>query len=319
VASPARWAPERVISDDEALRIVSDDHPEFTGGRAAVLAEGWDNTAIRFTTNRLEAVFRFPRRQIALTGVRRELEWLPRLARRLPLPIPKPLWSGSWAMTSETEGGDAPWPYWGAQLIPGDELLLGAVPDSGRGPIAARLGDFLRILHATDTSDVEALPLDPLGRGHPARRTELTSDGLAELSKRGLNVPTADARSLLEAAAVLPPPPGPGVVCHGDLHARHVLIDPAGADASGIIDWGDLCRGDPAVDLSIAFAAFRGPARQALLTAYGSIDSERELRARALALFLGVRLTEYALDPAIAAGQALLPDAVTSLWRAIEA
>jgi hypothetical protein len=54
---------------------------------------------------------------------------------------------------------------------------------------------------------------------------------------------------------------GPGrgalVLCHGDLHVRHLLIDGDGS-AAGVIDWGDLCLADAAVDLSIAYFAFAG-------------------------------------------------------------
>ena len=44
------------------------------------------------------------------------------------------------------------------------------------------------------------------------------------------------------------PPARPTVVCHGDLHLRHLLVDAHGA-AAAVIDWGDLCRGDPSVDM----------------------------------------------------------------------
>jgi aminoglycoside phosphotransferase (APT) family kinase protein len=35
---------------------------------------------------------------------------------------------------------------------------------------------------------------------------------------------------------------------HGDLHAGHLLVDPAGR-VVGLIDWADACLGDPAYDL----------------------------------------------------------------------
>jgi aminoglycoside phosphotransferase (APT) family kinase protein len=58
------------------------------------------------------------------------------------------------------------------------------------------------------------------------------------------------------------------VICHGDLHVRHLLVDRDGS-VTGVIDWGDLCLADPAVDLSIAYFAFAGRARADLLSAYG--------------------------------------------------
>jgi aminoglycoside phosphotransferase (APT) family kinase protein len=80
---------------------------------------------------------------------------------------------------------------------------------------------------------------------------------------------------------------------HGDLHLRHLLIGPDGL-ATGVIDWGDSCLADPALDLSLAFGAFSGAARGALLAAYGQpLDEARELRARVLALCLCAALADY--------------------------
>lgn len=48
------------------------------------------------------------------------------------------------------------------------------------------------------------------------------------------------------------------------------------------------------MDLSLGFAAFQGDARRAFLDAYGGIEAERELRARALAIRLSATLATYA-------------------------
>ncbi len=86
---------------------------------------------------------------------------------------------------------------------------------------------------------------------------------------------------------------------HGDLHARHLLLDDAAA-AAGVIDWGDVCVGDPAIDLSVAFGAFSGTAREALLDAYGRRpDAIGALRARVIAVFLAAALLGYANDVAL--------------------
>ena len=95
---------------------------------------------------------------------------------------------------------------------------------------------------------------------------------------------------LLEEARALPPPVA-RAVCHGDLHFRHVLID--GDHVSGVIDWIDLCRGDPALDLNILWSALPGEARGAFFEEYGDVDEATLLRARAVALFLGTALLEY--------------------------
>lgn len=83
------------------------------------------------------------------------------------------------------------------------------------------------------------------------------------------------------------------MLVHGDLHPRHLLVDRAGR-GTGVIDWGDTCFAHPAVDLSLAWSAFDGPARAAFLHTYGAVDGDTELRARALALSLSAALAEWA-------------------------
>jgi aminoglycoside phosphotransferase (APT) family kinase protein len=104
------------------------------------------------------------------------------------------------------------------------------------------------------------------------------------------------------------------VLVHGDLHIRHLLVDDAGG-ATGVIDWGDVCLGDPAMDLSLGYAAFTGPARAAFLSAYGGVDAGRELRARALAVRLSALLADYA---ARVGRPVLLAEARAGLRRAVE-
>jgi aminoglycoside phosphotransferase (APT) family kinase protein len=84
------------------------------------------------------------------------------------------------------------------------------------------------------------------------------------------------------------------VLAHGDLHIRHVLVE-RGA-ITGVIDWGDICLGDPAIDLVLVWMLLRPASREGFFGAYGRVDDERLLRARVLALFLGVTLAAYARD-----------------------
>lgn len=61
-------------------------------------------------------------------------------------------------------------------------------------------------------------------------------------------------------AAAAPAWPGPPLWLHGDPHPMNLLL---GADGSlsGVIDFGDLCGGDPASDLATAWLMFDAPAR----------------------------------------------------------
>lgn len=280
-----------------------------------MLATGWDNTA--FVVNG-QWLFRFPRRQIAVPGVQREIAVLPRLAARLPLPIPDPRFVGQ-------PSSRYPWPFFGAGLLPGRELADSGLSDSERAGAAASVGRFLRVLHdpgLVALVDDAGLPVDPMRRGSAPVRAHRARAVLDRLVHRGIWPADSDVSRFLDQAertaraADGGPGGGPLVVSHGDLHVRHLLVDQDGS-ATGIIDWGDLCLADPAVDLSIAYFGFAGKARADLLSAYGRpVGAERELAARACAVSLAAIQAEYA---AADGRPVLLQECVAGLRRAVGA
>ncbi len=253
-------------------------------------------------------VVRFPRRAVAVAGLEREVRVLGILARRLPLPVPLAEFIGR-------PGAGYPWPYWGARLLPGRELADARLPEADRTPLAAGVGDFLRQLHNPALVDlVGELPVDPLRRAEPGCRAGAAADWLDRLVRAKVWAGDERVVRLLDRADGAASPQGKLAVVHGDLHLRHVLVGSDG-QASGVIDWGDVCLADPAVDLSIAYAAFSGPARAALLAAYGSpVGADRELAARVLAVFLCAALADYA---ATEGRPELLAEAVSGLGRAV--
>ena len=87
------------------------------------------------------------------------------------------------------------------------------------------------------------------------------------------------------------PPPTEHVLVHGDLHFRHVLVEDG--RASGVIDWGDVCLADPAIDLQLVWSFPPPESRPAFLDAYGPLTDEQLLRARVVALSLGAALAAY--------------------------
>ncbi len=285
----AQWAAEVEVSPELAAELITEQFPALGAGPVTPLATGWDNTVFLAGG---EWLFRFPRREIAVPGVRREIALLPRLAPVLPLPVPDPRYIGQ-------PSPRFPWPFFGARLLPGTELAESGLADADRSQVAAGTGRFLRALGEPGIRALAAdLPVDPLRRGTPAVRAGRAREVLDRLAAAQIWAPDQAAYALLDEAVQVPERDQPGelVVAHGDLHARHVLTGPDGA-ASGIIDWGDVCLADPAVDLSLAYLGFAGPARAEFLAAYGRpVGPERELAARTCALSVGASLTEYAAD-----------------------
>lgn len=231
-------------------------------------ANGWDKTILRDEDSRL---FAFCRRAVAVAGMQRELDVLPRIAAVLPVPVPMPRAEGTFS--------DQAWPWWSMGHLSGSELALSRAED--RVQLAREVGQFLRQLHQLPPP-VE-LPVDPMNRSDAVRRATMTRERLERL---GVDPPGC-LRTTLGPSLHAP------VFSHGDLHLRHVLVDENGR-CSGIIDWGDVCLADRCVDLSVAYSGFDGAARAALIDEYGGLDGEAEERSRVLAAFLCTALAEHA-------------------------
>src|ERR1035438_9419284 len=90
VSLPPMGMPDAEVAIDADLvrDLLEAQHPDLAGERIVLFAEGWDNLTFRLGTER---VVRLPRRGIAGRLIEHEQTWLPRLAARLPLPIPTPL------------------------------------------------------------------------------------------------------------------------------------------------------------------------------------------------------------------------------------
>ena len=303
-----QWEAEQLVSASLAAELIGLQFPRLSGAQVELLATGWDNTVYLAGG---QWVFRFPRREVALPGIQREIAILPRLAPHLPLPVPVPELIG-------TPSGAYPWPFWGARLIAGTELAEAELPDSARAQAGASAGRFLRALHHPHLAEVAGpgepgLPEDPMQRADPRIRAARAREPLERLARLAAWIPDPASERLFGEAGGLGPPAGRPVLAHGDLHLRHLLVGESG-DASGVIDWGDICLADPAVDLSLAYSGFAGPARAALLAAYGPVDAERELRARVLAVSVCASLAEYAFSDGRAR---LLRESLAGLRRAV--
>ncbi len=60
-----------------------------------------------------------------------------------------------------------------------------------------------------------------------------------------------------------------------------------------MIDWGDICLADPAIDLPLLWSFVPPDGRGAFLDAYGLVNDAQLLRARVLAIQLCAVLARY--------------------------
>jgi aminoglycoside phosphotransferase (APT) family kinase protein len=268
------WSAEVTVDETLARRLIADQFPELAESPLRRLAEGWDNV-VWLVGERW--AFRFPQRTMGADLIERELQVLPLIAPALPAPIPVPVFAGR-------PGHGYPWSFFGAPLLPGVEACDAALDDDARRRLAPVLGRFLRALH--DIPIIDGLLYDPNQRADMRHRAAMTLEWLEQLGHR-----PAGLDALLAEAEALPPPEGE-VIAHGDLHIRHVLVDPDG-ELTGVIDWGDVCRADPSIDLSLLWSFFPAEGRAAFLAEYGPVSEAQLLRARALAVNLSVILAVY--------------------------
>jgi len=82
---------------------------------------------------------------------------------------------------------------------------------------------------------------------------------------------------------------GPPLWLHGDLHPLNLLVDRG--ELSAVIDFGDICAGDPASDLHAAWMLF-DPNERAIFRTAIAADDDTWRRAQGWALALAVAFIE---------------------------
>ena len=289
------WDADIQITEDAAVNLIAEQFPELAPVQAVVLGVGWDNLALLVNAR---WVFRFPRRKVAGDLLEREVRILPLLAPRLPLPIPVPAFAGAPTV-------DYPYVFAGYALLPGRTACRVSLAEQERAALAPALAGFLAALHGIPiAAETQAwAPGDDIARADVRRRAPQLK---ARLLANAARLPAHDVQALtalvddLAAHAA-----GERQPCwvHGDLYARHLLVDEARA-LTGVLDWGDVHVGDRALDLSIAFSFLPPAARHTFRQAYGEIDEATWARARFRALHYGAILVDYGAnnaDPAIKA------------------
>ena len=229
------------------------------------VGNGWDNAAYLVEER---FIFRFPQRSSAGPLMARENALLPLVAPQVPLKIPVPRFMGS-----PQEG--YPYPFNGYEILLGVTACTRVPDDAQRRALAEDLARFLRALHTIDPQPLRerGLPQDLIGRLDPVR----------------LNV---DEEPLEGARCVV----------HGDLYARHLLLD-SERRLCGVIDWGDLHYGQPAVDLMVVHQVIPPHHHDAFFAAYGPVDERAWRFARYRAQFHARKVEEYCRvidDPALA-------------------
>lgn len=171
--------------------------------------------------------------------------------------------------------------------------------------LAVDLADFVRALQSADTRDAPTPerskwggPLLDADRSTRERaealRGETDVDGLLAIWTVGVDAPPWER---------------PPVWVHGDLSDGNLLT--RNGRLTGVIDWGGLVAGDPAVELMCAWNLFDGESRTVYRDALGFVDDATWLRGRAWAVSTALHALPYYRHTN--------PDIVARSWRAVHA
>jgi aminoglycoside phosphotransferase (APT) family kinase protein len=266
------------LSAEVVRSLLVDQHPDLADLPIVELANGWDNVIYRLGD---ELTVRLPRREMAAGLVENEQRWLPSLAERLPIAIPAPVRFGRPALGYPWSWSINPW-------FDGDVAAESGLTDSTTE--ARRLGGFLVALHVVAPIDAPPNPY----RGHfIGRNTPVIFERVDQI------VPELDALVDGGAAAVrarwtelvdVAPFDGSPVWLHADLHTANVLVQSGRITA--VLDFGDVCAGDPATDLAIAWMLFDEADREVFRVSVGEggqvVDDATWQRGQAWALHFAI-------------------------------
>lgn len=222
------------ITAELVRELLRDQHPDLAERPIGLGARGWDNQLWRLGA---DLAVRLPWATVHADALlHKEHAWVPTLAPRLPLPVPVPQRLGvpserfprSWLITTWIPGA------------PADQAPVTRPLDAARS-----LATFLTALHQPAPSGAPA----GWGRGGPlVDQSEQFAEALAAATERGLIDEPDALRAIWQDAVAAPPWTGPPLWLHADLHPANVLT--ADGTLCGVIDFGDLCTGDPAYDLA---------------------------------------------------------------------
>jgi aminoglycoside phosphotransferase (APT) family kinase protein len=259
--------------DEELVRqLLAAQQPDLAARSLKLVNAGFDNELWRLGD---DLAVRMPRRAVAAELLANEQRWLPRLARQLPLAVPAPVRMGRPSQAY-------PWPWsvvpWLAGQ-PGDQVPVTDAPDAGR-----QLGRFLAALHRPAP---RSAPFNPWRSVALADRAESFRTALSHLASE---VEQRRLRQVWQQAVDASSYPGPAVWIHGDLHPANALIGEG--TLVGVIDFGDLCAGDPATDVAAAWLLLPPDGVDAFAAAYGSFNPALAERSLGWASLFGLILLE---------------------------
>lgn len=241
------------LSLDAYRAAIGECFPTLTIASLEYLSEGWESVACVVNGH---LVFRFAKRAVAEHSLRTEVRLLPELAPYLPVAIPQ------FAYTGDPPGHHVPFAFVGYDMLPGTSALRWSDDVWDAEWWKPPLGAFLTALHAFPVPRARELGVSNLNYavklgGSAAEPPnwrhmlmdyhDLTRAVASPLLPRATSLAlTRRFESFLADERHFAFTP---VLIHGDISEDHILIDTTRRLVTGIIDFGDVAVGDPALDV----------------------------------------------------------------------
>jgi aminoglycoside phosphotransferase (APT) family kinase protein len=260
---------ERIaITTAMVRRLIAAQFPHWSDLKVVpVDVDGWDNWTFRLGD---DMSVRLPSGDGYAGQVAIEVQWLPWLAPRLPLPIPEPI-----AVGRPDETFPLPWSV--RRWLPGSPASVDRIDDLER--LAVDLAGFLSSLQR----------IDARGGPSPGPRNGFRGGALATYDDETESTITAlageinaDRARATWHAALATSWNRPAVWAHGDITGSNLLVLDGRLHA--VIDFGCVALGDPACDLTIAWTLFTGMSRRTFRRRL-DLDDATWTRARGWALW----------------------------------
>ncbi|MFI8590551.1 aminoglycoside phosphotransferase family protein [Dietzia maris] len=243
--------------DDAAeLEAIRAAYPTLTWDSAERIDEGWDHVVMicrgcsgADAHGHRHLVFRFPADDQAHAQLPTEIAVLDHLAGRVDAALPH-------YSHVPAHGRFAGYP-----LVRGQRLtpeLFDSLPATERTTLAAQLGALLAALHVQDTS---APPIDRVPHSYQPENLDFVR-GIVDNNLPAVftDAEMATAREICDEVGALQSTLLPRVLLHNDVYVRHLYWDRgqaaggaggvSGPGRLGLIDFTDMCLGDPAVDFA---------------------------------------------------------------------
>jgi aminoglycoside phosphotransferase (APT) family kinase protein len=263
------WPAAEVAIDADLVRdLLRIQFPSLAQLSCVNVDEGFDNSLWRLGD---DLVARLPRRAVAAALIEKELRWLPELAREVSLRTPLPLLAGApserfawpWLIASWVEGS------------PGDTTDVAT-----RAHSTSALATFLREIHRPAPEDAPRNPFRGVDLAERASVFETRLNENADL------IDVTSAARVFDVGLAATRWGGPAQWLHGDLHPGNSLY--LGGRLVGVVDFGDLCAGDPACDLAGALMSLPFSSLDEFFSAYGNCDQATLARTMGWAALFGV-------------------------------